>query len=98
MDFIKKRIATTIRKQLNLDHYRIFVFGSRAGKEKINPRSDYDIGIEASKKLSLFSLNQIRTELEALPILQKIDLVDFSRVSREFKQVALQKVEILYEQ
>jgi hypothetical protein len=39
---------------------------------------------------------QIEEELENLPILYKIDLVDFRKASEEFKKIAKEKVEYIY--
>ncbi len=98
MGRIKPLIVKAIREEFKLPHYRIFLFGSRVGHKRPRSRSDYDIGVEAAEKIPLFSLHQARARLEELPILQKIDLVDFGRVSPEFKEVALQQIEILHEQ
>jgi len=39
----------------------------------------------------------LREAFENLPILQKVDVVDFSRVDPEFARVALEQAAILYE-
>lgn len=50
--------------------------------------SDYDIALLASKSLPLTTLSRIRGDLETLPMLQKIDLVDLKGASRTlFKEV-----------
>lgn len=96
-DRIKEQIIEIIKKWLKLPHYRVFYFGSRvAGKG--GERSDIDIGIEAPEPIPGGAMTQIRWELDELPILQKIDVVDFKTVSKEFKEVALQNIEVIYEQ
>ena len=67
---------------------QIVLFGSRA-TGKHTPRSDYDIGIDATTPLPLDVLGSIQAEIEALPVLQKSDLVDLCRVSEAFRQEAL---------
>lgn len=65
----------------------LFIFGSFAhGKNRTN--SDLDIGIEWSDKRNVHLLNQLEKEVYDLPTIRKIDLVDFSRVGNQFRQVA----------
>jgi len=65
----------------------LFIFGSFAqGKNRTN--SDLDIGIEWSDKRNDHLLNQLEKEIRDLPTIRKIDLVDFSRVDNQFRQVA----------
>lgn len=40
----------------------------------------------------------IRQDLDDLPVLQKMDVVDFRRTTEDFRSVAKERVEILYEQ
>lgn len=98
MDPIKSHIGKIVRQKINFSHYRVFIFGSRASQIPKSARSDYDVGIEAPQKIPLFVLGEIRNALDRLPILQKIDLVDFGRVSDKFKKSALQIIEVIYEQ
>ncbi len=96
-DPIKSLFVKTITEKLDLPHYRVFLFGSRVRNQQLTHRSDYDIGVESSQKIPLSILHELRENLEKIPILQKIDLVDLSRVSKEFKKTALQQKELLYE-
>lgn len=93
---LKKEIVKVITRKLNMAHYRVFIFGSRAaGRADI--RSDIDVGIESGEPISLAILNDIKSELDVIPILQKVDVVDFSTLSPDFKEAALQNIEVLYE-
>ena len=74
----------------------IFLFGSRASG-KADPRSDFDIGIRAAHALDGREMAEIRDRLEALPILQTVDVVDFARVSPEFESVAMRDRIVVYE-
>jgi predicted nucleotidyltransferase len=56
-------------------------------------RSDIDIGIEASEPIPLATLAMIKNDLEECNIIYKLDLVDFKRVSEEFKNFALKNIE-----
>lgn len=81
---IKPKIVEIIHRHTSsLPEVKIFLFGSRA-TDQHTVRSDIDIGLESTVKIPLATLAQIREELEQLPILPKIDLVDFKRVSPEF--------------
>ena len=42
-------------------------------------------------------LGEMKEKLADLPILQKIDLVDFANASDDFKEVAKQHIEVIYE-
>jgi len=97
LDDLKDKVVKVITKRIKLPHYKIFYFGSRVAGNNVN-RSDIDIGIEAAAEIPLSVLSEIETELAELPIMQKIDVVDFKVVSEDFKKVALQNIEVIYEQ
>lgn len=91
---LKKEILEIVGKRLDLKKYKIFFFGSRVtggGSE----RSDIDIGIEGLKKVPLEAKFDIIDEIENLPILYKIDFIDFKGVDKNFYEVAKEKIEIL---
>jgi predicted nucleotidyltransferase len=89
---LKKLIINIIAKYLDLNSYRIFFFGSRVKRDNF-PRSDIDIGIEGPEEISARTKLEIEEELDNLPTLYKFDLVDFKKVSSEFKREALKHVE-----
>mgnify|MGYP001585638065 FL=1 len=94
LEKMKENILYIIGKHLDLNKYQVFFFGSRvAGKG--DDRSDIDIGIEGGGPVSDDLLMVIKEEIDALPILYKIDLVDFQRTSMKFKQFAKSAIEIL---
>lgn len=86
---IKKQILDTIFKCLNPDDTTIILFGSQA--EKHSPsRSDIDIGLFSKHKIDDYIFLLIDEELNAkVDTLQKIDLVDFSTINKNFKDIAL---------
>lgn len=90
---LKTDILRIIGKYLDLSNCQIFFFGSRVTGGG-NERSDIDIGLESSEPISLEIMAQIREEIDNLPILYKIDIVDFSAVSEQFRLVAKQKIEV----
>jgi len=89
---LKKEILKIIGKYLDLNSYKIFFFGSRV-TGKASERSDIDIGIEGRKPLPAGILLDIQEEIENLPTLYKIEIVDFTTVDKKFKEVALQYIE-----
>lgn len=91
---LKKEIQKIIAKYLDLRKYKIFFFGSRI-LGKGSERSDIDIGIEGPKEIPSHIFLEIQEEIENLPTLYKIDVVDFKRVSPEFKKNALQSAEVI---
>ncbi len=92
LEKLKKEILEIIGKYLDLKTYRIFFFGSRVTGGG-NERSDIDIGIEGPSPVSLKIMGQIEDEIENLPTLYKIEIVDFKQISSNFYEVARQKIE-----
>ncbi len=84
---LKKEIKEIVGKHLDVSKYQIFFFGSRV-TGKGSERSDIDVGIEGIKEVSAVALMDIKGELDRLPILYKIDFVDFKNLSKEFYSVA----------
>lgn len=93
-DNLRRQILQIADKYLNLNKYKIFFFGSRVDGGE-NERSDIDLGIEGPERLPAKIFLGIKDEIESIPILYTIDLVDFKRVSPDFRQVAMRSVELL---
>ena len=91
---LKAEILEILGKHLDLSRHKVFFFGSRVSG-RANASSDIDIGIEGPNPISHKVLSNIEDEINALPILYKIEIVDFKRVSHEFREVALQRIESL---
>ena len=70
---------------------QVFIFGSRA-KGKARKFSDYDIGVTGKKPLNFKKIAQINEELEESDLPYRVDVVDFSTVSKSFKNIALSKL------
>lgn len=91
---LERLIRNMLEKHLSLDDYKIFFFGSRVrGDNWI--RSDIDLGIEGKRPLPLKIKSAIEEEIENLPVLYKIDLVDFKSASPAFIKNAKQWVEYI---
>lgn len=91
---LQQQIKRIFGKYLPKGQYRLFFFGSRV-KGNNFLRSDIDLGIEGAKELPANLKLEIEEELQNLPILYKIDLVDFSDVSDDFKKAALRNIEVI---
>jgi len=89
---LEQLIKNMLAKHLSLGDYKVFFFGSRVrGNNWI--RSDIDLGIEGKRPLPLKIKSAIEEEIENLPVLYKMDLVDFKSVSPSFIKNAKQWVE-----
>lgn len=86
---IENDIKKIIFKHLSPQKYQIFVYGSRA-TGRARKWSDYDIGIMGKSPIPKTLLWKTEEELEEsdLPVIVRV--VDFAKVDKEFKQVALQ--------
>jgi predicted nucleotidyltransferase len=74
----------------------VFVFGSRASG-RAGSRSDIDVGVDLGHVIRPETLAALREAFDDLPILQKVDVVDFFTVDDSFKSVALRQTMSLYE-
>jgi predicted nucleotidyltransferase len=94
----RKQILTWIKEVLDRNlagiSYNAFIFGSQANKSGLT-RSDIDVGIISDSAIPSWQLSNIIGDIEQLPMLYKIDLVDFKEVDEKFKVVALQNTENL---
>jgi len=93
---ITEQIVRAVRRHMPLAHYRLFYFGSRAAG-CATPRSDYDVGIQAGAPVPGEAIVKIEWDLDEIPILQKIDLVDFYNVSASFTKRAMQAIQVIDE-
>jgi len=90
----EKEIKEIIFRFLDTKKYQVFIFGSRAtGKAK--KFSDYDIGISGKDVVSSQVKILIEEALEESNLPYKVDIVDFSLVSSNFKKIALSKIKKL---
>jgi len=91
---LKKEILEIISNYLDINSYQVFFFGSRVIK-KGNERSDIDVGIEGPKEIPYEIMAKIKEDIANLPTLYIIEIVDFKKVSSDFRQVAFKHVEII---
>jgi uncharacterized protein len=80
-----------ILDQLDDPNVKVFLFGSRAGNRP-GSGSDIDVGFAGFQKPSETTFRRINLALEESRIPYQIDLVDFDKVSEDFKATALKKI------
>lgn len=93
---VHRQIIEAVARHLGRRQYRLYLFGSRA-QGRATSRSDYDLGLLAEGPIELGVLARIQADLEELPILQTIDLVDLRTASPERVQSVLSKGKLLDE-
>lgn len=74
----------------------LFVFGSFGRGEEL-PGSDLDLGVEWRVPCSPALFRELSDDVENLPTIRKIDLVDFASMSPRWKQIALRDRQPLIE-
>ncbi len=89
---LKKEMLQILGKHLDLSKYRVFFFGSRVSGGG-DERSDIDVGIEGLDPIPATAMFAIQEEIENIPTLYKIEIVDFRSVDERFREVALQHIE-----
>ncbi|MFA5431475.1 MAG: nucleotidyltransferase domain-containing protein [Candidatus Paceibacterota bacterium] len=88
---LKKEVREAIEKYLDLKKYKVFFFGSRVRRDNFEV-SDIDIGIDGGEISPEVKMN-IDEEIERIPTLYTFDIVDFSKVSEDFKKEAFKNIE-----
>lgn len=84
------QIKELVTSELRNENAKIILFGSRARK-KNNSFSDVDIGIIPKGKVNNDKITLLREKIENLNIPYKVEIVDFSDVSEDFKKEALKE-------
>lgn len=96
-DTIKNEIKNAILSEKErLTGFKVFFFGSRVSGT-CRERSDYDIGLSGNTDLDLHTFFRLEEKLDAINTLYKIDLVNFSDVSDEFRKEAMKDMEVIIE-
>ena len=92
MKNLEKEIKKNLDQLLDKKYFTYFLFGSRT-KNNFRYNSDYDIWIWAPKKIDLNIILKVRRILKE-NIDRPIDIVDFTRVDKEFKNLALKNIKL----
>lgn len=93
----KKKVLKQVKEIISNhlpDGYRMMIFGSWA-KGKALKNSDLDIGILGKEPVPWSSMVKISQEIENLPTLRSIDVVDLNAVEENFKNKVLEHAQAL---
>lgn len=94
LDQLKREILEIVGKYVDLQTHRVFFFGSRVSGKNTD-RSDIDVGIEGSRPIDLHTLSTIKDDIEHIPTLYTIDIVDLAGTTEKFRAVAKQHIELI---
>ncbi len=83
-----KKLVLNILKD---EEIKIILFGSRARKDN-NITSDVDIGLIPYGKVEKGKIVLLRERIDNLNIPYKVEIVNFSEVSKSFKKEAMKEV------
>jgi hypothetical protein len=86
---LESTVRDIVGKYVILIEIALFFFGSRTQSSKITT-SDIDIGIERvdGQPIDSECMQSIRDEIAFIPLLYKIDIVDFAHVTSAFKAIS----------
>lgn len=79
-----REVIQVLRRYLPDPAYSILLFGSWATLDSI-PTSDVDVGILGRKPVDELVMAQIKQEIDRLPTLRKIEVVDLQTVDDRFR-------------
>lgn len=91
---ILKHIVQVIRRYLPDESHRIFLFGSWATLEAA-PTSDVDIAIAGPTAIDPALMSTIHEEVDKLPTLRKIQVIDVQQVDDRFRDHILTQGQVL---
>jgi len=85
---LRAAIRTILRNHLDLNHYRVFLFGSECTGTAVRG-SDIDIGIMGDGRVAGRIMDRIRQELDELRTLRRFDVIDLCCTDESFRSAAL---------
>ena len=87
-------VVRIVRKYVPGEPYHILLFGSWATLQSL-PTSDIDVGILGPGPLDDLAMARIREQIDCLPTLRKIEVVDLWSVEERFREKAERNAERL---
>jgi predicted nucleotidyltransferase len=82
-----RQVVKIVREHVPADSYHILLFGSWATLQS-TPTSDIDVGILGPASLDGIVMARIREQIDRLPTLRKIEVVDLRSVEDRFLEEA----------
>ena len=92
---LEKMILNVVGKHIDLGEYDVFFFGSRISG-KGDAYSDIDLGIEGAQPVPPGILAKIREEIDELPVLYRMDVIDFKATGKAFQLVAKSHIQMIH--
>jgi predicted nucleotidyltransferase len=92
MNKIEAQIKKILDEYLDKQKYAYFLFGSQVSW-KARKNSDYDVWIYAKDKIPFKDYLKIKRLIEE-NVDYPVDVVDFTRVDEDFKNLALKQIKI----
>lgn len=90
-DNTKKTFTKIVFSHLKPSEAKVFIFGSRAtGKNR--KYSDVDLGILSKSEIPVTTKFDLEEEFDQSDLPYRVDIVDFSKVSDKFKEVAMRNI------
>ena len=90
---ILEMIITAMRKHVPKE-YSILLFGSWA-QSVATPTSDIDIAIYGPERIDSVIMARIREDIEDIPTLRKIDIVDVNASDKNFRERIVNKAVVI---
>ena len=91
-DYIKL-CKELVLKNINTSEYAVFLFGSRA-YDRHPEKADIDIGVLGEKEMPAYEKYLIKDKIEEAEIPYNVDIIDFFSAEKNFRKVALRKIEL----
>ena len=91
---ILRRMVQVIRRYLPDESHRILLFGSWTTLEAA-PTSDIDIAIAGATAVAPTVMSEIHEEIDTLPTLRKIQIIDVQHVHDQFRDRVLSHGQVL---
>lgn len=88
-----EKLKEAIYLFLKNEDAKVVLFGSRARGDFANT-SDVDVGIIPGKGFDRVKLILLREYIDELNIPYKVEIIDFSTVAKEFRQLSLKEAEV----
>lgn len=86
---LKKQVLEILKDE----DVEVILFGSRVKGNEEKATSDIDVGIIPKERFDRKKITLLREMVEEINIPYKVDIVDFSLVSKRFRQEALKEVD-----
>lgn len=94
---LKREYLEAVKKILSeyVGEYEVRAFGSRVHKENLKPFSDLDLVVMTEQPLDAPRLGKLQDAFSASDLPFKVDLVDWSSISEDFRRLIQECFEVV---